>query len=266
MGYDSSGQNLVIAGGYGPTGDLLTQTLIDRFGTRSSIPDTWTATRVSSAVEAPDGFSLDAAQVFPCYVMKRKQVFGNTPAVQTLRPPATGLAHSASVLIPAKAHLSGYYQLEDSACVGVGPLSTGDSYLSKLYAGGAYFELDRSALDKDESLILHLAYLPGNQTHPEITGHDSERAIFRIHLIRSQSDISLARILQPRFLQTYDPIRFPQVVKTLHVLPHHHGQYVEEQVVLPLPIDPRIDQVRVERVSGSAKLIEAGLFRTRRRR
>jgi hypothetical protein len=270
LGYDRLNHQLIMSGGYDSTGDPQTLTLT--YGENEyEIPEVWTARRISQAgpVSATDPTEIDveANQTagFPCYYWQKKTIFGSTPDVNSQTPPSGGLSHAASVLIPASGYNSGYYTMLDNSCADAGPIATSDPQVSKLLAGGAYIDIDRSKLGAGESVILNLTYIPFGKANQRPDGERfeaNETAQLRVHLVRTgQAADSLRSVLQPRHLAYAATDQFPQVVQTLSVLAPANGEVRQDQLLIPLAIDPGIDRIRIERYSGSAVLIDAGIYR-----
>ncbi|MCM2279228.1 MAG: hypothetical protein NDJ89_14220 [Oligoflexia bacterium] len=161
---------------------------------------------------------------------------------------------------------TGYYTLYDQVCDGSGPIASADPALSKLLAGGIYFDLDRTALGEQENLLLHLTYFPLGTNNVVPGGSravtETESARFKVHLIRTGlTAYDLRAAFQPRHFTYADTDRFPQVVQTLAVLAPPTGQLRQDQILIPLAQDPAIDRIRVERYSGSGLLVEAVLHK-----
>jgi hypothetical protein len=269
LAYDTLGQNLILMGGYGADGTPLTTTIQDpSSGITYDSPEVWTGTYCSSAncggkfEEAHPGLSLGNT---PCYFWQPITTFGNSSAIQAQLPPQTGLGHAASVFIPSTGYNSGYYSMFDSACTNSGPIVSADVSLNKLLAGGAYIDIDRSQLGASENLILNITFMPmgPNNRNPDASLLTAdEGAVFRIHLVRTgQSREALQAALQPRYMGYSDHGQFPEIVQSLSVMAPPTGQVTQEQVIIPLSIDPDIDRIRIERYSGTGILLDAALYR-----
>ena len=271
LGYDSLNKQLVLVGGYDATGTPLMQNMTYSDGRAYSIPEVWMGKRLDGS-NIPSSISaqfpvqnppLSAAN--PCYYWKKVTTFGNSLDLQGQAPPQTGISHAASVYIPSSGYNSGYYTTSDRSCVKTGPISSTDSSVNKLLAGGVYIDIDRKILGKDENLLLNLTYIPlgeGNQASDSTLMSRSEEAIFKIHLIKTGQNVdTLQQIFQPRFMTYTVTDQFPQVVQTLSVLSPPTGQIKQDQVLIPISIDSSIDRIRIERYSGSAILIDASIFR-----
>ena len=172
---------------------------------------------------------------------------------------------ASGIYIPASGYNTGYYSVLDSSCVGSGPIASDDDAINKLLAGGIYFDIDRSKLGAKENLILHLTMFslgngvqaPDNQL---LTANDNP--IFKVHLMSiGQNTATLQGVNQPRYFSYSDNNLFPGIAKSISIVAPGPGQLQEEQIVVPLSIDPTIDRIRIERYSGSAILIDASLFR-----
>ena len=173
-------------------------------------------------------------------------------------------------------YYTGYYTTYDHECIDSGPIAIGgDPEASKLLAGGAYIFLERSELESDENLLLHLTYFPLGRSNAkyDVTSatRDSnglahfskgEETYFRIHLMSTSiTQASFASMPQPRYMNLTDTVAYPRTYQTLAILGPPSGGPVEEQIFLPITIDTSIDLIRIERYSGSAILIGAKLFR-----
>jgi len=268
LAFDAHSSSVILTGGYDHNGVLLTQTLNYADSTSQQIPEVWTAYRVQQATSS--GFpamNIPAITTgsFPCYYWNLVTVFGNTDQLAGQTPP-TQLAEAANVFIPSTGYNSGYYTLTDSSCTSSGPIYSTDPTISKLLVGGIYFDIDRSTLGPTENLVLHLTFIP---LGPNSTSPDNEplgvadTAYFRVHLIRTgETEAALQARPQPRVLDYSSTAQYPEVVQNLAVFAPSDGQIRQEEVFLPISIDPTIDRVRVERYSGSAILIDATLLRT----
>ena len=247
LSYDAKNQQLILVGGYSPTGIALTST-IEAANGAYNIPEVWTAKR------NPAG---------PCYDWTPVNVFGNNPTdVPGL---AKGLGFFSALYIPAQGYNTGFYSMFDSSCIGSGPFAGTDPSQNKLDAGGVYFDIDRTQLGIYENLILNLTFVPlgqGNQSPDVGSMTAADEAVFRVDLVTTGQDNStLEAVLQPRFLTYTDNTQFPVVVQTLDVLAPPTGQVRQEQLLIPLSVNPSIDRIRIMRVSGSGILIDASLFR-----
>jgi len=247
LSYDAKNQQLILVGGYSPTGIALTST-IEAANGAYNIPEVWTAKRNSAG---------------PCYDWTPVNVFGNNPTdVPGL---ANGLGFFSALYIPATGYNTGFYSMFDSSCIGSGPIASTDPLQNKLLAGGVYFDIDRTQLGTYENLILNLTFVPlgqGSQSPNVGSMTAADEAVFRVDLVTTgQSNSTLEGVLQPRFLTYTDNTQFPVVVQTLDVLAPPTGQVRQEQLLIPLSVNPAIDRIRIERVSGSGILIDASLFR-----
>jgi len=256
MTYDPGTDQLVVIGGYDPTGVELTDSI-------SKIPEVWTAKRVSSATAlAPQVPNITNA---PCYYWQKKKTSGNNVSNAMQAPPSTELGFASAIYLPASGYNTGYYSMFDSYCAKAGPVASQDPEISKLLAGGAYIDIDRTALGPRENLLLNLTYMPLGTRQRKPSGEAftlPESAIFKVHLVRTnQLPEALRRVLQPRHFTYSDSNNYPQVIQTLSVMAPPTGSVVQDQLVIPLGLDPGIDRIRIERYSGSAILLEAALYR-----
>ncbi|MCM2322863.1 MAG: hypothetical protein NDJ90_06340 [Oligoflexia bacterium] len=209
----------------------------------------------------------------------------NTPTSESAPNAAYACSFGDSTLAPAPSDCAtfdteatydtGFYTFLDHRCEGAGPISTPDPALSRLLAGGIYFDLDRTELGENENLVLHVTYIPLGTSNslpsgtPDDLSHPSypklnasETARFKVHLVKTGlTAFDQRATYQPRFLTFADTERYPQVVKTLAILAPPTGQPREEQLLIPLSLDPAIDRIRVERHSGSGILVQAALFK-----
>ncbi|MBC7690918.1 MAG: hypothetical protein H7222_04060 [Methylotenera sp.] len=248
LSFDTLNKQLIIVGGYnGVNGTLLKSA--------SGAPEVWSAKRINNPQAA--GYT----DTTTCYAWELKTYFGNDPATG----PQTGLAHAASVMIPSTGYNSGFYTFQDEFCPGAGPAASPDPSTSKLFAGGAYLDIDRSQLGPHENLLLHLTYIPMGTQSQKPDGSlysQAETAVLRVHLLKSGSTETAIRSgIQPRHLISADPAIHPKIVQTLHIVAPPTGSVRQDQIVIPLTADPNIDRIRIERVSGSAVLIDATLIR-----
>jgi hypothetical protein len=155
----------------------------------------------------------------------------------------------------------------DEACFNQGPVGVPGDAESRKYAGGVYIDLDRSKLGASENLILHLTYLPLGPTHQRPDGQTyspSESAIFRVNLVKNNQElINIQSTQQPRHLTYYGDENTPVIVQSLSVTAPPDGSVRQDQVLIPLAAtDSSVNRIHIQRVSGSAILIDATLLRT----
>jgi hypothetical protein len=159
-----------------------------------------------------------------------------------------------------------FYTLLDTYCEGAGPISSPDPSVSKLLAGGAYFDIDRTQLGPNENLLLSVTYFPMSPNNVYPTGAQltfSDQAFFKVHLKQTGQTLSfLEDLLQPRFI-TYDGEAgaYPTLVDTLAIMAPPGSHVRTDQVILPISSNPSIDQIRLERYSGTGILVSASLYR-----
>jgi hypothetical protein len=251
MAFDVVKNRIIVTGGYDSEGTPL-KTALDTY----DIPEVWTATRLNSG---------SAYNQYPCYYWEKKTVFGNTATDEATAPPTTGLSHASSVFIQSAGYNSGFYTTYDESCTGAGPIASIDAATTKLLAGGVYIDINRSSLKSDENLLLNLTYIPlsENNKKPDQTNYSStDNAILNIHLMKiGSTESTLQQIIQPRHLFYSSEDQYPKTVKKLAVSAPADGIVRQEQILIPLSIDPYIDRIRIERYSGSVVLIDATLFR-----
>jgi len=246
MHYDASRKQLIVVGGNDANGTPLTQTKDS-----STTPEVWAATYDSTA---------------DCYTWKQKTLFGNlAPSSSTTTMPSDGFAYAASVMVPGAGFNTGFYSLLDHVCANQGPVYSQDASISKLLAGGVYIDIDRTGFGPNENLLMNLTFLPFGTTTRTADGRlgdEREKAIIKIHLIKSgQSTDTIRASLQPRHLAFSQLTLYPQVAESIAIVSPPDGEMHQEQVLLPVSIDPSIDRIRIERYSGSAILIDATLYR-----
>jgi hypothetical protein len=265
MSYDPVQKRLIVVGGFEADGDALSQTIsTDNPDDTYTAPEVWTGTRIVEAgTYRANG--ADASESNPCYAWRKITIFGNSTEIVTALPPQTAIGLSASVFIPPTGYNTGYYSLFDDQCVNQGPFSGGDTQISKQYAGGVYLDIDREELGDRENLLLNLTYLPLGTENSKPDGQlfsQEETANFKVHLMSTGESLAkLQSALQPRHLWYTNDNQYPKIVHTIDVLAPPSGTPRTDQIVLPLGIDSSIDRIRIERVSGSAILIDAALFR-----
>ncbi|MFZ9595608.1 MAG: hypothetical protein ACO3A2_05965, partial [Bdellovibrionia bacterium] len=160
---------------------------------------------------------------------------------------------------------SGYYTTLNTACVGSGPIASLDPTISSQYVGGVYIDLDRSALGPREDLLLNLTFFPLDQSNQKMNLSSlsvSEAGSLRVHLVRTGHSADVVRsINQPRILTYGATDQYPRSVDTLAILAPPTGQIQQAQVLIPLSIDPAIDRIHIQRISGSIIFIDATLYR-----
>lgn len=251
LSFDLLNHQLVLVGGAAIDETPWVQTMTYLDGRTYDLPEIWTAKRSSAS---------------NCYTWSQISIFSNSIDIPAQKPPMSGLIHPVSAFIPSDGYNTGFYTLLDSQCIQAGPIGVGDPTLNKLMAGGVYLDIDRKNLGERENLLLHLKWIPMGPNNEYSNGsqlNSSEAAIFKIHLIKSGlslTDIRLA--LQPRYLLFSDADRYPKVIHTLSIIaPPASGQIQEDQIFLPVAMDPQIDRIRIERYSGTGILIDASLYR-----
>ena len=254
LAFDPLARRLIMVGGYDMTGTPLVQTVQYSGGTYTT-PEVWSGKRT---VDIGDSST-------PCYHWTLIKTFGNLPTDPAVAPPLTGISHAAGIFIPPTGYSTGYYTMLDQSCGGQGPSASTDPSISKLRAGGAYIDIDRSLLGPHENLLLNLSFFPlgTNNTTPESNYvQQSEAAIFKVHLIRTGKTGDEQRTFtQPRHLLFADQDQYPEIAQSISVFAPDIGEPVDEQVVIPLALDPHVDRIRIERYSGSAILMNASVFR-----
>jgi hypothetical protein len=245
MSYDTLNQQLVIIGGF----DLLGAPNV----TTLNQPAVYTAKRAVGAGGVP------------CYNWNPVTTFGNVQGVPALSPPTGGIGYAASLYVPAEGYNTGYYLTYDQSCVDAGPIAVTDPTVNKLYAGGAYFDINRAELGPNENLVLNLTYLPMGQT---MTAQDGtpllagDEAVFYVHLIHTgESASAIQATIQPLYLTFAATDQYPQLVQELAVLGPKTGYMRSEQIVLPISANPSIDRIQIQRYSGTAVLISASIYR-----
>jgi hypothetical protein len=265
--YDTLNKTLILTGGLDVSGNPLLQQQTDDLGNTASIPEIWSAYRVDTAL--PVGLSqLGIPPVLsstPCYYWTRVTTFGNSFNSALANSPQSGLSFAASVFIPSSGYNTGYYTMYDSACAKSGPIASSDPSINKLLVGGTYIDIDRTKLGATENLILNLTFIPlgtSNVSPNETPLTEEQSAIFRVHLVRTgESGDEIRQRPQPRDLTYASTDVYPETARSIAVISPPTGQIRQEQIFIPLSLDPAIDRIRIERYSGSAILIDASLFR-----
>ncbi len=242
LSYNAQNKSLLIVGGYNSVGSLLTSS--------SGGPDIWTALRDDTN---------------NCYTWTQITSTSSTSASLIQTPPSTGLAHMATAFIPSSGYNTGYYSTFDNSCINSGPISSTNPLISGILAGGAYFDIDRTQLGSTENLILNLTFIPmgltnNNPLQTKIS--QNEIAIFKVHLVKTgQTGDQIRQIRQPRYLTYAATDQYPEIAPNISIITPPNGQIRQEQIYIPLSIDPGIDRIRIERYSGNAILIDATLMR-----
>jgi hypothetical protein len=267
LGYDSLNRAMVMTGGFDVMGSPIMQNMRTSDGRPYVMPEVWTGKRLDGS-NVPAQFPAQNPAISadnPCYHWKQVTTFSNSIDIQGQVPPQTGISHAATVYIPPSGYNSGYYTTNDNSCVKTGPIANPDSSINKLLAGGVYIDIDRKVMGKDENILLNLTYIPlteGNQSSDSSLLSRAEEAVFKIHLIKTGQNVdTLQQVFQPRFMTYAATDTYPQVVQTLSVLSPPLGQIKQDQILVPVSIDPAIDRIRIERYSGSAILIDATIYR-----
>ncbi|MEO7161385.1 MAG: hypothetical protein ABI041_00560, partial [Bdellovibrionia bacterium] len=172
----------------------------------------------------------------------------------------TGVTYQAT-----SGYNTGYYTTFDPACVQGGPILSTDPLVNSTLVGGAYFDIDRSQLGPNENLLLNLTFFPldSSNTHLNKTAYSlQESPIIKIHLVKTgQSGDTIRSITQPRILSYGSTDQFPQAAEKIAIIGSPTGQIQEQQIFIPISIDPGIDRIHVQRHSGNIIFIDATLFR-----
>ncbi|MGZ3688346.1 MAG: hypothetical protein ACXVBW_08605, partial [Bdellovibrionota bacterium] len=277
MSFDPLNQQLIVVGGYGVDGNPLSQN-VTFADTTMTQPEVWVGKRISSTITASTTnpvsvgamyplltASIVASSASPCYLWAQVTTFGNEAQTPSQRGPEAGLAHAAAVFIPSTGYNTGYYSFFDNQCAKAGPIASPDPEINKLLAGGAYFDIDRTQLGPNENLLLNITYIPlgtNNQDPNSQQIPSDQTAFFKVHLVRTgQSGDQLRGITQPRYFSYNDQTAFPEIAQEIAILAPPTGQIRQDQVLLPISIDPTIDRIRIERYAGSGILIDASLYR-----
>ncbi len=262
LSYDPIKNQLVLSGGFNQNGSLLTQSIPrNGGGTSYELPQIWTATRIDTD---PNPVSGGFGTVFPCYSWNRITTYGNAPTSAPVStktpapsvPPNSGFALGVMHVIPTVGYNTGYYTLNGPAC--------GDSQAVQS-VGGVYIDLDRTQLKPNENLLLNVTLLPLGPSNVDPVGDSleaSESAQFRVNLVRTGDTFDqLQRIPQPRAVTYSDPSSYPVLAYNLAILAPPTGQVRQEQILIPLSLDPTADRIRIERVAGSGIILDAHLVR-----
>ena len=263
-------QSLIVTGGYNTSGALLTQSQSFNNGKRTqTLPEIWTAKRIDNAIPAGianQNIPAITTGPFPCYYWSQVHVFGNSLNIASQVPPTTGLAYAATVFIPPAGYNTGYYSTFDASCANAGPYASSDPNVSKLNIGGAYIDLNRTKLGANENVILNLTLIPlGTQNRGPDQNYltSTQSAVIQVHLVKTgESGDVIRQQPQPRALAYSSSSAFPQIIPDITVLAPPVGQIRQEQIFIPLSVDPTIDRIQIERYSGTAVLINATLYRT----
>lgn len=166
-----------------------------------------------------------------------------------------------------KEYNTGYYTVLDTQCQGKGPLNTSiDPLLNRLYAGGIYFDLERSEFGENENLLLDLLFYPFGPANNDAAGvalTKTDEAVIQVHLVKTGLTYDLLSLMiQPRFLQYFATAQYPTLVQSLSIISPPTGQMRHEQIFIPLAFNSSVDRIRVERLSGSGVFLEASLYKT----
>jgi len=271
VSYDPMKRRLILVGGYRISSDPVTnggplqQEITDSNGTYNT-PDVWVGTRIDVDVSENEIPGVPEITTAPCYYWSKISIFGNTRYGDPSQgPPTSGIAHAASLYLPSAGYSTGYYTMFDNACEYQGPIASTEPSINKLLAGGAYIDIDRSKLGPNENVVLNLTYIPFGTTNlrpDSVNFSEAESAIFKVHLVKTgQTAEGIMQMFQPRYFSYTESEQFPEIAHTISVLAPPTGQVRQDQLLIPLSIDPAIDRVRIERYSGSGILIDASLFR-----
>ncbi len=175
---------------------------------------------------------------------------------------------------PTTFYGTGKYIILNDNCLGNGLLFNNDAHLSGLSIGGVYIDIDRTKLGIYENLLLNLTWIPLSDYYdtpsngsygslPHLSSTDS--AFFKIHLIKTGLTEAFLKqdITQPRTLFFADSIQYPKIIENFELLSTFPNQMRQDQIYLPISIDLGIDQIHIERYSGSAIFIQMSLLRLR---
>lgn len=262
--YDSTHQNLIMTGGFNVFGNLLTQLEAPNAGgSPYFIPEVWTATRIDdfSTTDPTTGLpSTNLGNVFPCYYWSQINQFGNQVGTRINQPLQTGVAHASTFYISPSGYNTGFYTLNGPQCASGGTVTGTDQNI-----GGIYIDIDRTQLNPSENLLLNVTLLPLGASNVDSMGDSitsAQSARFRVTLVQTGQNINqLLGQTQPRAVSYSDTSSYPIRAYDIANLAPPLGQIREEQIFVPLSMDPRVDRIRIERVSGSGIIFGASLAR-----
>ncbi len=174
----------------------------------------------------------------------------------------TGIPYRAS-----GGYNSGYYTTTNSACINSGPIVSNDPLVNSTLVGGVYFDIDRTQLGPHENLLLNITFFPlGSANFPlnQTTAFSVlDTPIIKVHLAKiGQSGDTIRSITQPRILTYGSTTQYVQTAQDFAILGSPAGQIQQQQLYLPIAIDPGIDRIHVQRYSGNIIFIDATLFKT----
>ena len=251
MVYDSRHQQLVIIGGYDHERKSARST--GAIAGTYTIPDMWTATRTRpSARPAICGLRSTRSETPMLGGIGSLQNLGLAHIVRSIR---SGIGLQLGLLLDFRQRLRRRR-----------PDREPDPNISKLLAGGVYFDIDRTQLGRDGK--------PAPEPHFLASGPG--RITRRTpHRFRPRTKPFSASISCKPVRAKAAPERFPTALSRIHrqqqlsgnrsrVFPSSTpptGQPRTEQIVIPLSANSNIDRIRIERYSGTAILIDASLFR-----
>tara|TARA_Y100000590_G_scaffold468295_1_gene650555 strand:+ start:2996 stop:4027 length:1032 start_codon:yes stop_codon:yes gene_type:complete len=169
------------------------------------------------------------------------------------------------------------YLLLDYFCVEQGPVNLPDPEVNKLLAGGIDIDLDRSAIDSTEDILISVLLYPFSTENlrpvvdedtEDLTGatdyvfSNRQSARFDVHLFKTgMTEANLKSKAQPRYLFFSNETAYPKHIKRLATLAPPGGSPQERQVYIPLSKFPTADRIRIERYSGSGLIASVSVFR-----
>ena len=258
MGYDALRQAILVVGGYDINGNLLIQTQTPSFGSKYTMPEVWSAFRIDQSL--PQGMAAlgipPITTSTPCYYWSQITNFGNSTTQANTSAP-TAISEAASVFIPSSGYNTGFYTTNDNSCINAGPIASTNNNINSLLTGHAYLDIDRTQLNAHENLLLNLTFF--------LKGDTKSSPIFHIQLVKTGlSGETIRNTPQPRSYAYSSTQEFPIVATLSTLVSPGSGRLEQNQIVIPLSLDPGIDRIQIERYSGNAILIDATLFRTSR--
>lgn len=162
---------------------------------------------------------------------------------------------------------SGYYTTTNSACINSGPIVSNDPLVNSTLVGGVYFDIDRTQLGPNENLLLNITFFPLGQANLPLNQTTAfsilDTPSIKVHLAKiGQSGDTIRSITQPRILTYGSTTQYVQAAQDFSILGAPAGQLQQQQLYLPIAIDPGIDRIHVQRYSGNIIFIDATLFKT----
>ncbi|MBI3558728.1 MAG: hypothetical protein HY074_20870 [Deltaproteobacteria bacterium] len=169
-------------------------------------------------------------------------------------------------------HGDEFYTITDTSCQFQGPIASPDANVNKQLVGAIYVDIDRNQMAATDNLLINLRFLPfdkktrlpgwsdnGTQftTIDDTDAYSTQdTALIRVQLLNDQLKVAeqIQSTVQPRFHEFISGT--PTIASEFMFIAGATGQVTEKQIHVPLTLDPTLNLIKIERLSGSIKFFE----------